>query len=161
MQNIALIQLRNNDSSLIEMVHVPQWNIVVALWNKSQLWCIHDQVSTSGLHVVDTIKVNSKNSIIHLCTVDLPHGTEVWATQEKEIVIIKYSNDGVSCESILPCNADKKLQFCHYITCLHFISSKTGNNTVHVWVSFNRRPHLVCWDPETRVQINNIVRKGE
>ena len=160
MQNIALIQLRNNKSSLIEMVHVPQWNVVVALWNRSQLWCLHDQVSASGLHVVDTIELNSKNPIIHLCTVDLPHRTEVWATREKEIVIIKYSADGVSCESTLPYDTDINLQFCYFITCLHFISSKTGNNTVHVWVSFNRRPHLVCWDAESRVQINSIIKKG-
>lgn len=161
MQNIALIQLRNNKSSLIEMVHVPQWNIVLALWNRSQLWCIHDQVSTSGLHVVDTIELNSKNPVIHLCIVDLPHKTEVWATRENEIMIIKYSADGISCESTLPCNADKNLHFCHFITCLHFVSSETGNNMVHIWVSFNRRPHLVCWDAESRVQINSIIKKGE
>ena len=153
MQNITCIQLRNDKSSLIEMIYVPQWNVVIALWNRSQLWCIHDQVTKSGLHVVDTIELNSKNPIIHLCTVDLPHGTEVWATQEKEIAIIKHSADGVSCKTTLPCNADKNLLFCHYITCLCFISSKTGNKMVHVWVSFNRRPHLVCWDAESRAQI--------
>ena len=161
MQDVTCIQLSNNKSSLIEMIHVPQWNVVIALWNTSQLWFIHDEVTKSGLHVVDTIKLNSKNPIIHMCTVDLPHGTEVWATQEREIAIIKHSTDGISCETTLSCSANKNLLFCHHITCLCFVSSKTRSNMVHIWVSFNRRPRLVCWDAEGRTQINSIIKKGK
>ena len=159
MQNIACIQLKNNKLSLIEMVHVPQWNIVIVLWDKSQLWCIHDRVTKSGLHVVDTIELNSKDLVIHLCAVDLPQGTEVWATRgENEIAIIKHSANEVRCETILSCSEDL---FCYFIICLCFNSHKTGSNTIHVWVSFNRRPHLVCWDAQSRVQINSIIKKGK
>lgn len=162
MQNIACIPLRNDKSSLIEMVHVPQWNTVVALWNRSQLWCIHDQVTKSGLHVVDTIELNVNNPIVHICTVDLSQRTEVWATQgDKEISIFKHTNSGVNCDRTLTCSIDKNLLFCHFITCLHFTSSKTGSSMVHIWVSFNRRSHLVCWDAEKRIQINSIIKKGK
>ena len=162
MQNITCIELKNNKSSLIEMVHVPQWNVVIVLWDKSQLWCIHDQVTKSGLHVVNTIELNSKDPVIHLCKVDLPQGMEVWATQgEKEIAIIQRSPDEIHCETILSCSEDKDFLFCYFIICLCFNSHKTGSSTMHVWVSFNRRPHLVCWDAQSRVQINSIVKKGK
>lgn len=162
MQNITCIPLRNNKSSLIEMVHVPQWNVVIVLWNRSQLWCIHDQVTTSGLHVVNTIEIDSKNPIVHICIVNLPQRTELWAAQgDKKITIIKYSATGVCCDSTLVCTIDKILLFCYFITCLHFTSSKTGNSIVHVWVSFNRRPHLVCWDAERRIQIHSIIKTSK
>ena len=161
MQNIACIQLRNNRSFLVEMVHVPQWNMVVALWNKSQLWGIHAEITEGGLHVVDTVELISKNHIVHLCVVNLPQRTEVWATRGgKEIVIIEYSATGICCEKTLTCSVDKNLS-CHFITCLQFNSLKTGGNNTHVWVSFNKQPHLVCWDAEERVQIHSIIKKGK
>ena len=162
MENITCIQLTNDNLSLIEMVHVPKWNVVLASWTESQLWCIHNQVTKSGLHVADTIELNSKSPIMHLCTVDLPQRTEVWVTQgEKEIAIINHSPAGFSCERILTCSADKKLLFCHYITCLSFKSAKTGDSMFHVWVSFLGQFHVVCWDAERRIEINNIVKNGK
>jgi len=144
------------------MVHIPQWNVVVVLWNRSQLWCIHDQVTTSGLHVVNTIEIDSKNPIVHMCMVKLPQRTELWATQgDKKITIIGHLATGISCDSTLACTIDRCLLFCHFIICLHFNSSKTGNSMARVWVSFNRRPHLVCWDAETRSQIHSVIKTGK
>lgn len=162
MQNVACIQLRNNKSFLVDMVHVPQWNMVIALWNRSQLWGMHDQITKSGLHVVDTIDLNSNNHIAQLCVVNLRQRTEVWATRgEKEVVILQDSPTGFCCERTLTCTIDKNLLFCHFITCLHFSNSETGNCMIHVWVSFKGRPHLICWDAEKRVQIHSIFKKGK
>ena len=161
MENITCIKLSNNKYSLIEMVHIPQWNVVIALWSGSRIWCIHDHVTKSGLHVVDTMKLKSKNPIIHLCTVKLPQRTELWATHGEKVAIMNHSNTTVSLETTLTCSMDKNLLFCHFIICLHFNSSKTGRSLVHVWVSFNGRPHLICWDAERRIEINSIVKPGK
>ena len=149
-------KLTNNKLPLTEMVHVPQWNVVVALWSGSQLWCIHDQVTKTGLHVVDNIKLNP---ITHLCTVNLPQVTELWVTQgEREVAIITHSTDGISLEATLTSSMNRD---CRFIICLCFNSSKAGKNMVHVWVSFNGQPHLVCWDAERRTEIKSITKPGK
>ena len=161
MENIACVKLSNTKCSLIEMLHVPHWNVVVVLWSGSRIWCIHDQVTKTGLHVVDTIKLKSRNPIIHLCTVNLPQGTELWATQGEKVAIINNSTAAISLETTLACSMDKNLLFCYFIICLYFTSSKTGKSLIHVWVSFNGRPHLVCWDAEKRIEINSIIKPGK
>ena len=162
MENITCIPLTNDNSSLIEMVHVPKWNVVLASWTGSQLWCIHDQVTKDGLHVVDTIELSSKSPIMHLCTVELPQRTEVWITQgRKKVAIINHSPTGFSCERTLTCNANENLLFCNYITCLSFNSFKTGDSMLHVWVSFLGQPHVVCWDAEIKTEMNSIIKNGK
>ena len=152
MQNIACILLETN-LSVIEMLHVPEWQVVIVLWRKSQLWFIHDKIR-DGLHVMDVIK---HDPVIHMCVVNLSERTEVWATQgDRNIVIFESSSNGFQSSDSLHCTVENKSLFTNLIVCLCFTSTISGNNMLHVWVSFHQLPHLVCWNAKQRIQINCI-----
>ncbi|XP_065896958.1 leucine-rich repeat serine/threonine-protein kinase 1-like isoform X2 [Dysidea avara] len=158
MQNIACF-LPETKLSVIELLHVPEWQVVIVLWRESQLWFIHDKIR-DGLRVMDVIKLDQHDPVIHMCVVNLSERTEVWATQgDRKIVIFESSSDGFQDSDTLHCTVEKLSLFSYLIVCLCFTSSVSGNNMVHVWVSFNQRPHLVCWDADTRIQINHITIK--
>ena len=158
MQNISCFSLENNKLSLIEMLHVPEWQVVVVLW-KSQLWFIDDE-SIDGLHVMDVIKLDKRDPVIHMCVVNLLDRTEVWASQgDRKITIFTSSSNGLHNKETLYCTVENKSFFSYLIVCLRFTSTISGNTMVHVWVSFNQRPHLVCWDAKSRIQINCIKLK--
>jgi len=160
MQNVACFLLETK-LSVIEMLHVPEWQMVIVLWRNSQLWFIHDEVRDS-LHVVDMIKLDKQDPVVRLCIVHISERTEVWATKgNKKIIIFESSSDGFQDSDTLQCTVENTSLYSYLIVCLCFTSTTSGNNTVHVWVSFNQRPHLVCWAADTRIQINQItISKG-
>ena len=155
MQNIACFLLETKLSA-IELLHVPEWQVVIVLWRKSQLWFIHDKIK-DGLHVMDVIKLDKRDPVIHMCVVNLSERTEVWATQgDRKIVIFETSSNGFWNSDTLLCTVENRSLFASLIVCLCFTSTVSGNNMVHVWVSFNQQPYLVCWDAKKRIQINCI-----
>jgi len=161
MQNISCFSLVSNKLSLIEMLHVPEWQAVVVLWRSSELWLVHDNVG-DGLHVVDIIKLDKRDPVVNMCVVNLSERTEVWATQgDKKIAIFTSSSNGFHIKDILQCTVENKSLFSYLIVCLCFASTRSGDSIIHVWVSFNQRPHLVCWDAKKRIQINCIkIKEG-
>ena len=161
MQSIAYFLLETK-LYVIKMVHVPEWKVVIVLWRSSQLWFIHDKIS-DGLHVMDDIKLNEHDSIIHMCVVNLSGRTEVWATQgDRKIVIFESSSDHFQNKVTLQCSVENKSFFGNLIVCLCFTSTVSGDHLVHVWVSFNQRPHIVCWNAKRRIQVHCIkVKEGK
>jgi len=159
MQNISCFSLVNN--KLIEMLHVPEWKVVVVLWRTSELWFVHENVG-DGLRVVDIIKLNKHNPVIHMCVVSLSDRTEVWASQgDRKIAIFDSSSNGFHNKDTLQCTVENKSFFSYLIVCLNFTSTTSTDSMVHVWVSFNQRPHVVCWDAKKRIQLNCIkVKEG-
>ena len=162
MQTISCFSLENDKLSLIEMLHVPEWQVVIMLWRNSQLWFVDDNVR-DGLRVLDVTKPDKHDSIIHMCAVNLLGRTEVWATQgDRKIVIFKSSSNHFQNKVALHCTVENKSLFGYLIVCLSFTSTVSGDHLVHVWISFNQRPHLVCWDAKRRIQVNCIkVTEGK
>ena len=155
MQNVACFLLETK-LSVIEMLHVPEWQMVIVLWRNSQLWFIHDKIR-GGLHIVDVIKLDKHNPVIHMCIVNVSERTEVWATQvDRKIVIFESTSDDFLNANTLYYAINNGSLVTNLIVCLCFTSSTSGNNIAHVWVSFSKQPHLVCWDAKERIQINCI-----
>ena len=162
MLTILCFSLENDKLSLIEMLHVPEWQVVIMLWRNSQLWFVDDNIR-DGLRVLDVIKLDKHDPVIHMCAVNMLGRTEVWATQgDRKIAIFESSSNHFQNKVALHCIVDNKSLFSYLIVCLSFTSTVSGNHLVHVWVSFNQRPHLVCWDAKRRIQVNCIkVKEGK
>ena len=92
-----------------------------------------------------------------MCIVNVSERTEVWATQvDRKIVIFESSSDDFRNAGTLHCTINNGSLVTNLIVCLCFSSPTSGNNIAHVWISFSKQPHLVCWDAKKRIQINCI-----
>ena len=158
MKTVAHVTLKNSLLEVVQLLHVPEWHMVLILWELSEIWCLYDEIDASGVHVIGSLQLHSHNPICKLCRATLNSTTEVWATRkDNEITILTEAPSGC-CESDgLQCAAKSKhttLQ-CNLITGLHF-DNNSENFLIHVWVTFEGSPQLVCWNAETRKQIHSI-----
>ena len=158
MKTVACVTLKNSILEVVQLLHVPEWHMVLVLWELPEIWCLHDEVGTSGVHVIGSLQLNSNNPICKVCKVVLDSTTEVWATRkDNEITILTKTPSGCCEGDHLQCATKSKhatLQ-CSLISCLHF-NNKSENSLIHVWVTFERSPQLICWNAETREQIHSI-----
>ena len=160
MKTIACIVLENSLLEATQMLHVPEWRMVLVLWELSEIWCLHDEIDSSGLcKIAGTLQLNEQIPVSSLCKVTFENTTEIWVTRkDKEIVILEQSLSGC-CESnsnFLSCTIDKhEGHDCQLITCLNF-NTDDEQSVTHVWVSFNESSHLVCWDGPKKAQVHTV-----
>ena len=154
LNTVACVILRNAMLQVVRLLHVPEWQMVLVLWELSEIWCLHDSIDASGVHQTGSLALDANNAISHLCKVTLENTTEIWGTREdKEIVIFVRSRSGLIESRNLVCST--AAIDCHLITCLHFTTGKKKHLT-HVWVSFDRSSQLVCWDAQNKTQLHTI-----
>ena len=160
MKTISCVVLENSTMEVTHMLHVPEWHMVLLLWELSELWCLHDKVSASGVHVIGKLQLDQNISVVSLCKVKVRGTTEVWITRkDKDIVVLAQSQSGC-CEKFILSVPEKSLYYCDLITCLNF-STATEKYMTHVWVSFHRKePKLVCWDGEEKSHLQTISLKS-
>jgi len=159
MNTVSSVELENSLLQVVQLQHVPEWHVVLVLWELSEIWCLCDEVDESGVHVIGTLQLNNHSPISRLCKVTLPQITEIWATRgDKEIVVLTQSSTGCSKSEVLKCNIGNKTNLfnCNLITCLSVNNKVLDKASVHVWVSFCELAQLVCWDGEKKDQLHSV-----
>ena len=162
LKTIACVDLKNSLLEVSQMLHVPEWHMVLVLWELSEIWCLDDEINTSGLCKIGGLQLDARIPVNSLCKVTFGNTIEVWvARKDKDIVILEHSSPGY-CKinsNNLVCNignTGKRTDHnCQLITCLSF-TNDTKKSFTHVWVSFNKSSHLVCWDAPNKTQLHTI-----
>ena len=145
MKTVACIALENLSLEVLQLLHVPEWHMVLVLWELSELWCLYDNITTSGAYLIGSLQLDRNIPIVRLCRVRVKGVTEVWATTtDKEIKVFIQSPSGC-CEQFILNYSDKYPHSSDLITCLNF-STATEISVTHVWISFNYKPKLACYD---------------
>ena len=158
MKTVACVTLKNNTSKVIQLLHVPEWHVVLVLWDQAEIWCLHDEVNTFGVHFIGFLQLNTFNPIYNLCRVTLGSTTEVWATRkDKQVSILTETLSGCCESDVLNCvaNNNSATACCNLITCLH-LKTNSENSLVHVWITFDTGPHLMCWNGENKTQTHSV-----
>ena len=159
MNTIACVAMENSPLEVVQLLHVPEWHMVLVLWGRLEIWCLHDEADASGVHLVGSLQLTFNIPIISLCRVNLKRTTEVWAIiKDKGIMVFAQLSSGRFNREILSIPG-KSFNNYHLITCLNF-STATGKFVTHVWLSFDRVPNLVCWDGEEKSQLHTVLLKG-
>ena len=160
MMTVACVTLENKILEVRQLLHVPEWHMVLVLWELSEIWCLHDKIDSSGVHFIGSLQLNNHNPLYNLCKVTLDSTTEVWATRkDKEVIILTEALSGCCESTCLKCAAAHgKLATlnCNLIYCLHFSSTNSKNSLTHVWIAFSGSPQLVCWDGQNKNQVHSI-----
>ena len=161
MKTVACVTLKNSMLEVLQLLHVPEWHMVLVLWELSEIWCIHDESDTSGLYVIGSLQLDRNIPISKLCKVALDSTTtEVWATKKDKLITVLAETPSGCCESTtlqVQCTANGKhaTLHCNLISCLQF-STDSGNSLIHVWISFDDSPQLICWNGETKNQLHSV-----
>ena len=160
MKTVTCVTLANSLLEVLQLLHVPEWHMVLVLWELSEIWCIHDEVAASGVHLIGSLQLDHHIPVVRLCRVRLRGAAEVWATgTDKEITVLVQSPSGC-CQRFILNFTDKSLYSSHLITCLNF-STATQINVTHVWVSFDKVPKLVSWDGEDKSPLHTVLLKSK
>ena len=157
MKTVACVTLNNSLLEVVQLLHVLEWHMVLVLWELPEIWCLHDEVDSSGVHVIGSLRLNFHNPIRKLCKVSFNSTTEVWATRKDNKITILTETPSGCCESnCLQCVVKSKHATlkCNLICCLYF--NNKSNSLIHVWVALEGSPQLICWNAETRKQIHSI-----
>lgn len=153
LKTIACVDLKNSLLEVSQMLHVPEWHTVLVLWELSEIWCLHDEATASGLYKTGSLQLERQIPVCSLCKVTFGNTTEVWVTRKsQEIVILEYSSG--CCEKNMVCSTHERHD-CQLITCLCFTTDNEISVT-HVWVSFNESSKLVCWDGPNKIRLHTI-----
>ena len=158
LSTMACFTLRNAMQQVFQLLHVPEWQMVLVLWELSEIWCLHDEIDASGVYQTGSLALSANNTVSSLCKVTLENTTEVWGTRkDKKIVVLTQSQAGIleSLSADLVCSTAASSSDCQLITCLHFTTDK-GKRLTHVWVSFNGSSQLVCWNGQNKTQLHTI-----
>ena len=154
LNTVAYVTLKNAMLQVVQLLHVPEWQMVLVLWELSEIWCLHDNINASGVYQTGSLGLDAYNTVSSLCKVTLENTTEVWGTKkDKKIVVLIQSKSGLLESRNLVCST--AAVDCHLITCLYFTTGKKQHLT-HVWVSFDRSSQLVCWDAQNKTQLHTI-----
>ena len=158
MKTVACVPLENSLLEVSHLLHVPEWHMVLVLWELPEIWCLHDEVDASGLHVIGTLQLESNNPMSNWCKVTLDSTTEVWCTRkDKQITILAETLLGGCCEkATLQCSTDCKLATPDLISCLHF-NTDSEDSLIHVWTTFDESSQLISWNGETKSQIQSVA----
>ena len=157
MKTITCVTLTNSSLEVLQLLHVPEWHMVLVLWELSEIWCLYDETYATELCKISSLQLNAQIPVSSFCKVTFGNTTEIWvARKDKGIVILEYSSSGC-CEinsNNLVCATDRHEHHgCQLITCL---TTDNEKSFTHVWVSFNKSSHLVCWDGPNRSQLHTI-----
>ena len=159
MKTVACVCLKNSMLEVLQLLHVPEWHMVLVLWELSEIWCLHDEIDASGLHVIGSLQLNNNIPINNLCKVTLDSTTtEVWATMnDKQITVLAEAPSGCCESTTLKCTANSKLAtlHCNLVSCLQF-STDSRNSLIHIWITFRESPQLICWNGETKIQLHSV-----
>ena len=155
MRTVSCVALDNSLQQVVQLLHVPEWHMVLVLWESSEIWYLFDEVDKAGVNMIGKLQLHNDKSISMLYKVDYQQTTEVWGTRkDKEIVVLTQSPTGCYVHEILKCSIVNENK-CNLITSLVF-DSATGGSLTHVWVSFEGCSQLVCWNAENKAQLHSI-----
>jgi len=160
MQTVACVPLANSDQHVLDLLHVAQWRVVMVMWSSAEIWYLNEEINPSGwgIHVLDKQKLDGP--LVSWCKVVLHDKDEVWATQGKNVVVLKWSRPGYhSCVSIQLGVSDNLV--CDYITSTT-VSENLFENQIQVWVSFKQSCRLICLSATARTPLYTVTlpKKG-
>ena len=154
MKTIASVSLKNNDQTVTDLLHVPEWHAVLVMWSGSEIWYLQDMIGYNEIGVLEKQKLSSH--LLHWCEVVLPDKVEVWATQENGKVVVLDWSSMVQRTNILSLSATDYDCYEHITSSYVEESDSLDDPVEQVWVSFKNTSRLTCLDATARTPFYSV-----
>ena len=142
---------------ILDIVHVKADRKVVVSTKNCDVWIFSAVLDKGGLRLYSHIQFPDEQEVIHMTVVDVNGSPEVWGTRSdnKMVVFQRHQSKWDYCE--LQCES-----FSGGLTVASSVfTGNHGDTKSHVWVSFNRRPYIVCWDAVKKKQLHKVDCKKD
>ena len=147
---------------IVDIVHVKSARKVMVATRNSDVWIFMDIPDKGGLRLNSHLLFADEYQVFHMTVVDVNGSPEVWGTcSENKILVFhphqsKWSYSKLQCEQF----SGKRLLTVALATSSVF-TGKHGDTKSHVWVSFNRRAYITCWDAVKKKQLHVVDCKKD
>ena len=155
--------LNTKDSTsacILDIVHVKADHKVMVSTLNCDVWIFLDVLDKGGLRLHSHLKFSDE--LLHMTVVDVNGSPEVWGTYSDKKVMVFQHHQSKWDYSVLQCEpfSDGRLYTVALATSSVF-TGKHGDTKSHVWVSFNRRAYIVCWDAVEKKQLHVLNCKTD
>ena len=147
---------------ILEIVHVKSNRRVVVSTRNCDVWIFTDIPDKGGLRLTSHLRFSDEYQVFHMTVVDANGSPEVWGTcSENKILVFhpRQSNWGYSKLQCEPFSGGRLLMVA--LATSSVFTGKHGDSRSHVWVSFNRRAYIVCWDAVKKKQLHMVDCKKD
>ena len=159
--------LNSRDSTsacVFDIVHVKANHKVMISTQNCDVWVFSDVLDKGGLRLYAHLQFPDENEVFHMTVVDVNGSPEVWGTcSENKIMVFQhhqskwdYSKPVLQCKPF----SNGRLFTVFFATSSVF-TDKHGDTKSHVWVSFNRRAYITCWDAVKKEQLHIVECKED
>ena len=147
---------------ILDIVHVKVDRKVMVSTHNGDVWIFSDVLDKNSLRFYSRFQFSYEYPVFHMTVVDINGFPEVWGTSSDNKVMVfqrhqsKWDYSELQCK---PFSGERK-----YIVALatsSVFTGKDGNSRSHVWMSFNRRAYIVCWDAVKKKQLHVVECKED
>ena len=153
--------LNSKDSAsacIFDIVHAKADRKVMISTQNCDVWIFSDVLDKGGLRLYSRVQIPDQCEVYRMTVVDVDGSPQVWGTcSDNKIMVFqchrsKWGHSELQCK---PFNAPLALATSTAFT------GKHGDTKSHVWVSFNRRAYIVCWDAVKEKQLHVVDCKKD
>ena len=147
---------------ILDIVHVKADHKVMVSTDNFDFWIFSDIPGEDGLRLHSHLQFSDEYPVFHMTVVNVNGSPEVWGTSSENKLMVFQHHHSEWNHSELQC---KSFSGGHLLTVALATSSvftgKHGDSRSHVWVSFNRRAYIVCWDAVKKKQLHMVDCKKD
>ena len=147
---------------ILDIVHVKADHKVMVSTHNFDFWIFSDIPDEGGLRLQSHLQFSDEYPVFHMTVVDVNGSPEVWGTRSENKVMVfqrhhsQWDYSELQCE---PFSGGRLLTVA--LATSSVFTGKHGDSRSHVWVSFNRRAYIVCWDAVKKKQLHMVDCKKD
>ena len=159
--------LNSKDSTsacIFDIVHVKTNHKVMVSTQNCDVWIFSDVLDKGGLRLYNHLQFPDECEVFCMTVVDVNGSPEVWGTRsENKIMVFQcHQSKGDYSKSELQCEPFSGGRFFTVALATSGVfTGKHGDTISHVWVSFNRRAYIACWDAVKKKQLHVVDCKKD
>ena len=148
---------------IFDIVHVKAHHKVMVSTCNDDVWIFSDALDKGSLRFYSRLQFSDGYPLFHMAVVNVNGSAEVWGTSSDNKVMVLFQHHQLKWDyselQYEPFSSGRKLTVA--LATSSVFTGKHGESRSHVWVSFNRRAYIVCWDAVKKKQLYMVDCKKD
>ena len=151
-----LFQGAEKGSAVLKILHIQEEACVFVSVHSGHIWCLCDHLVGSGLFIEQHLALDDQHScgpVYDLVDSKVDGVQQVWGTMDNNTLLLleKHDRQWVPFFHKL-CPFGTHMRYCSHIVYCNFMDEESDTEQHHLWVSYQNRGGLVCFDAQQKKQ---------